>query len=158
GSLMAPQVSELGDVSGRIDFERVSFRYDGRGDEAVLDDITLSAKPGEMVAIVGPSGAGKSTLVSLIPRFYDPTAGSVQLDGLDIRSIDVAELRSHIGIVPQETTLFSGSVADNIRYGRPAAGDDEVQQAARDANAHEFISAFVAGYETTVGERGQQLS
>src|SRR5690606_33197092 len=97
GSLMAPQVSELGDVSGRIDFERVSFRYDGRGDEAVLDDITLSAKPGEMVAIVGPSGAGKSTLVSLIPRFYDPTAGSVQLDGLDIRSIDVAELRSHIG-------------------------------------------------------------
>ena len=159
GSSLAPRAPEkFGAVRGRIDFEGVSFRYDGRGAEAVLDDINLSANPGEMVAIVGPSGAGKSTLVSLIPRFYDPTAGSVHLDGLDIRSIDVAELRSHIGIVPQETTLFSGSVADNIRYGRPTATAEEVQQAARDANAHDFISSFPAAYETTVGERGQQLS
>lgn len=145
-------------VVGEVAFVNVSFRYQGRGDAAVLADIDLQAKPGEVVAIVGPSGAGKSTLVSLIPRFYDPTAGSVTLDGHDLRELPLAGLRSHIGIVPQETTLFSGSVADNIRYGRLGAGDVEVIQAAKDANAHEFINAFPEGYATTVGERGQQLS
>ncbi len=139
-------------------FEGVSFRYGGRGDELVLEGIDLTARAGEAVAIVGPSGAGKSSLVGLIPRFFDPVAGRVTLDGVDLRELDLRALRSQVGIVPQETLLFSGSVAENIRYGRPDASDDEVVEAAVAANAHGFISAFPEGYATTVGERGLQLS
>ena len=152
-------------VRGLVQFENVSFRYgaegaenDSRGKRAVLHNIALSAQPGEITALVGPSGAGKSTLVSLIPRFYDPTAGRITLDGVDLRDLDELELRAHIGIVPQETQLFSGTVRDNIRYGRPEATDEEVEAAAEAANAHDFILAFPDGYETVVGERGVKLS
>ncbi len=152
-------------VRGLVRFEDVSFRYgaegaeaDTRGKRAVLHDIVLTAQPGEITALVGPSGAGKSTLVSLIPRFYDPLAGRITLDGADLREFDELELRAHIGIVPQETQLFSGTVRDNIRYGRPGATDAEVEDAAGAANAHDFISAFPDAYETVVGERGIKLS
>ena len=152
-------------VRGLVQFEDVSFRYgaegaetDSRGKRAVLHSIALTAQPGEITALVGPSGAGKSTLVTLIPRFYDPTAGRITLDGVDLRDLDELELRAHIGIVPQETQLFSGTVRDNIRYGRPDATDDEVEAAAEAANAHDFILAFPDGYETVVGERGVKLS
>lgn len=148
----------LAHVEGVVAFEGVSFRYGGRGDELVLEGIDLTARAGEAVAIVGPSGAGKSSLVGLIPRFFDPVAGRVTLDGVDLRELDLRALRSQVGIVPQETLLFSGSVAENIRYGRPDASDDEVVEAALAANAHGFISAFPEGYATTVGERGLQLS
>ena len=155
----------LTSVRGLVRFEDVSFRYgteakeaDSRGKRAVLHHIKLTAQPGEITALVGPSGAGKSTLVSLIPRFYDPTAGRITLDGVDLRESDELALRAHIGIVPQETQLFSGTVRNNIRYGRPDATDAEVEDAAAAANAHEFISAFPDGYETVVGERGVKLS
>lgn len=143
---------------GAVRFEGVRFRYGDRGDAPVLDGIDLSAEPGRVVALVGPSGAGKSTLVSLIPRFFDPTEGRILLDDVDLRSMPTQELRGHIGIVPQETHLFSGTVADNIRYGRPGAGDAEVADAARAANADGFITAFPDGYGTLVGERGVKLS
>ena len=152
-------------VRGLVRFEDVSFRYgaegaenDSRGKRAVLHNIALTAQPGEITALVGPSGAGKSTLVSLIPRFYDPVAGRITLDGVDLRDLDELALRAHIGIVPQETQLFSGTVRDNIRYGRPEATDEEVEAAAEAANAHDFIRAFPDGYETVVGERGVKLS
>lgn len=154
----------LNTVRGLVRFEDVSFRYgaeganDSRGKRAVLHNIALTAQPGEITALVGPSGAGKSTLVSLIPRFYDPTAGRITLDGTDLREFDELELRAHIGTVPQETQLFSGTVRDNIRYGRPGATDAEVEAAAGAANAHDFIRAFPDGYETVVGERGVKLS
>ncbi len=157
----------LTSVRGLVKFEDVSFRYgsvqdgeelDKRGKRAVLHHIALTAQPGEVTALVGPSGAGKSTLVTLIPRFYDPTAGRITLDGVDLRELSELELRAHIGIVPQETQLFSGTVRDNIRYGRPDAADEEVEAAAAAANAHDFIRAFPEGYETVVGERGIKLS
>jgi ABC-type multidrug transport system fused ATPase/permease subunit len=143
-------------VHGRIRFESVSFGYPGRPD--ALRNITFEAGAGQAVAVVGPTGAGKTTLVSLIPRFYDPTEGRILLDGLEVRSIALASLRQHISFVPQEAILFSGSVADNIRYGRLAASDDEIVDAARAANAHEFISRLPSQYDTPVGERGVQLS
>lgn len=145
-------------VRGRIQFDEVSFSYGDRGDAPVLKAISLDAQPGEVTALVGPSGAGKSTLVSLIPRFYDPTAGRVLLDARDIRDFDVLDLRKYIGIVPQETQLFSGSVRENIRYGRPDASDTEVEEAATAANAHDFILGFQDAYDTVVGERGVKLS
>jgi subfamily B ATP-binding cassette protein MsbA len=124
----------------------------------VLQDISLRAEPGRAVALVGPSGAGKSSLVMLIPRFFDPVAGRILLDGRDLRSISLRELRSQVGVVFQETLLFSGTVRDNIRYGDPAASDKEVVSAAEAANAAEFIAAFPDGYDTIVGERGVKLS
>lgn len=148
----------LDQVRGQVAFEQVAFRYAGRGDDLVLDGIDLVADPGETIALVGPSGAGKSTLVSLVPRFYDPVAGRVLLDGVDVRDLATRDLRRQVGIVPQDTLLFSGSVADNVRYGRPDASDDEVVAAARAANADGFIRAFPDGYATTVGERGVKLS
>ena len=157
----------LTSVRGLVQFEDVSFRYgsvqdddlaDQRGKRAVLQHIALTAQPGEVTALVGPSGAGKSTLVTLIPRFYDPTAGRITLDGVDLRELSELELRAHIGIVPQETQLFSGTVRENIRYGRPEATDAEVEEAAAAANAHDFIRAFPEGYDTVVGERGIKLS
>jgi subfamily B ATP-binding cassette protein MsbA len=148
----------LEQVSGRVTFEDVSFRYGDRGEDWVLKQLRLEAKPGEVIALVGPSGAGKSTLITLIPRFYDPVEGRILLDGTNIKDLELDNLRSNIGIVPQETQLFSGTVAENIRYGRPSASDDEVTQAARAANAHDFISGFPDGYQTIVGERGVKLS
>ena len=148
----------LRNVRGEVRFDDVSFRYGDRGEEMVLTDISLTARPGEILALVGPSGAGKSTLVTLIPRFYDPVAGRILLDGQDIRDLGLEALRHHIGIVPQETQLFSGTVKENIRYGRPPASDSEVEDAATAANAHEFILDFPDGYETIVGERGVKLS
>lgn len=147
---------KLGSVRGEVRFQHVSFGYGERG--VVLEDVSLAAQPGEVVALVGPSGAGKSTLISLIPRFYDPTAGRILLDGVDIRDLTLYDLRSNIALVPQETQLFSGTVAENIRYGKPGASDAEVIEAAKAANAHEFITSFPDGYATIVGERGIKLS
>lgn len=151
------QPTTLGEVDGHVRFEGVGFRYRDR-EELVLEDIDLEARPGEVVALVGPSGAGKSTLVTLLPRFYDPDDGRILLDGVDLRDIALDELRRNIGIVPQETQLFSGTIAENILYGRPAASHEDVVAAARAANAHDFVASFPAGYDTIVGERGVKLS
>jgi ATP-binding cassette, subfamily B, bacterial MsbA len=148
----------LTNVQGRVSFEHVFFRYGDRGEDWVLRDLSLEARVGEVIALVGPSGAGKSTLITLIPRFYDPTEGRILLDGTDIRDLELQNLRSNIGIVPQETQLFSGTIAENIRYGRQNASDEEVTEAAKAANAHDFISGFPDGYKTIVGERGVKLS
>ncbi len=145
-------------VRGAVRFEGVRFRYGDRGDAWVLDGIDLAADPGEVVALVGPSGAGKSTLVTLIPRFFDPIEGRVTLDGVDLRDLDPRDLRHHVGVVPQETLLFSGTIAENVRYGRPDASDAEVVAAAVAANADTFVRGFPEGYATIVGERGVMLS
>jgi len=149
---------ELTAVRGEVRFEGVRFRYGDRGDAWVLDGIDLGARPGEVVALVGPSGAGKSTLVTLISRFHDPVEGRITLDGVDLRDLDPRALRGHVGVVPQETLLFSGTIADNVRYARPDAGDAEVVAAAEAANADGFVRAFPDGYATIVGERGVKLS
>jgi len=146
------------DVRGDVRLEGVRFRYGDRGDEWVLDGVDLHAAAGEVVALVGPSGAGKTTLITLVPRFYDPAEGRITVDGIDLRELSLRELRSHIGIVPQESLLFSGSIRDNIRYARPDAGDDAVVAAAVAANADGFIRGFPDGYDTLVGERGVTLS
>lgn len=151
-----PDARELGAAEGRITFEDVSFAYDER--MAVLDGIALEVQPGEVLALVGPSGAGKSTLFSLIPRFYDPTAGRVRVDGHDLRDVTQASLRAQIGIVPQETLLFGGTIRENILYGRLDASQAELIEAARAANAHDFIMELPDGYDTVVGERGIKLS
>ncbi len=143
---------------GRVSFQNVSFRYGDRGDQNVLQDISLEVQSGEVIALVGPSGAGKSTLVSLLPRFYDVSEGAIRVDGRDVREFSLKDLRGGIGIVPQETQLFGGSIADNIRYGRPDATDLEVREAALAANALEFIERFPDGLMTVVGERGVKLS
>lgn len=155
----APDAAPLPRITGEVRFEGVCFDYrDDAEARVVLRDINLTARPGEVVALVGPSGAGKTTLVNLIPRFYDPTAGRIVIDGHDIRCVQVRTLREQIGIVPQETALFGGSVRDNIRYGKLDADDAEIEAAARAANAHEFIMALPQGYDTLVGERGVKLS
>jgi subfamily B ATP-binding cassette protein MsbA len=143
-------------VEGRITFEDVSFSYDER--QEVLRNIDLDIAPGEIVALVGPSGAGKSTIFNLIPRFYDPIEGAVRLDGVDLRAVTQASLREQIGIVPQETLLFGGTIRENIRYGRLNATDEELIEAAKAANAHDFIMELPDKYETVVGERGIRLS
>lgn len=148
----------LAEVRGAVRFEGVRFRYGDRGDAWVLDGIDLAALPGEVVALVGPSGAGKSTLVTLIPRFFDPVEGRITLDGVDLREFDPRALRAHVGVVPQETLLFSGTIADNVRYGRPEASDADVTAAAVAANADGFVRSFPDGYATLVGERGVKLS
>jgi ATP-binding cassette, subfamily B, multidrug efflux pump len=167
----APSAPPLPAVQGRVVFENVSFAYrpagSGRPPPAaealgasapVLRDISFVAEPGQTVAILGATGAGKSTLVNLIPRFYDVTGGRITLDGVDIRAIDEAQLRRAVGIALQESILFSGTIRDNIRYGRPDASDEEVEAAARMAEAHEFISRFPDGYDSVVGQRGVNLS
>jgi len=155
----AADARPLAHMSGRVSFRRVSFAYAGhRNGHPVLHDIDLDVRPGETVAIVGRSGAGKSTLVSLIPRFYDVTAGALCIDGQDVRGLTLSSLRAHIGIVPQDPILFSGSVQENLLYGKPDATPAEVLVAAGAANAHEFIVQLPEGYETLVGERGLRLS
>ncbi|MCA9907066.1 MAG: ABC transporter ATP-binding protein [Anaerolineae bacterium] len=152
----APDAKPIGDVHGRITFEQVNFSYDER--QKVLQDINLDIAPGEIVALVGPSGAGKSTIFNLIPRFYDPSSGSVCMDGHDLREVTQASLRAQIGIVPQEVLLFGGTIRENIRYGRLDATADAIVEAAQAANAHEFIMSLPDQYDTVVGERGVRLS
>lgn len=151
-----PEAKELPAVKGNIEVKDVTFCYN-EGVPA-LTDINFAAKPGEMIAFVGPSGAGKSTITNLIPRFYDVTEGQIFIDGLDIRDVKLDSLRNQIGIVPQETILFSTTVRENIRYGRLEATDEEVVAAAKAANAHEFIMEMPEGYDTKIGERGLNLS
>lgn len=152
----APGAKTLPPVEGRVCFSDVSFSY--REDVPALTDLTFTAEPGQMIAFVGPSGAGKSTVANLIPRFYDVTGGSITVDGYDVRDVTTESLRSQIGIVPQETVLFSATVRENIRYGRLDATDAEIEAAAKSANAHDFIMALPEGYDTEIGERGANLS
>jgi len=152
-----PGAEALPALEGRVVFEEVSFEYSPR--QPVLDRVSLHVEPGEVIAVVGPSGVGKTTLVHLIPRFYDPSAGRVLVDGRDLRQVTLRSLRDQVGIVPQDTLLFSDTVAANIRYGRLDATQAEVEEAARAANAHDFVlSDLPDGYETQVGERGIKLS
>ncbi len=152
----APDAIALSTVSGSVEYRGVRFGY--QADQPVLQDLNLQVKPGEMIALVGASGAGKTTLVNLLPRFYDPEAGSILIDGVDIRQVTLQSLRRQIGIVPQETILFSGSIAQNIAFGQADFDQKAVEEAAKIANAHQFISAFSSGYQTWVGERGVNLS
>jgi ATP-binding cassette subfamily B protein len=145
-------------VRGRIEFERVRFRYPSRPESAALDDFTLAIEPGETVAFVGPSGAGKSTTFQLLLRFYDPAQGRVLIDGVDIARADPEQVRTRIGLVPQDTVLFGASARDNIRYGRPDASDADIEAAAAAAEADEFLRALPQGYDTFLGERGMRLS
>jgi len=143
---------------GRIEFDDVTFRYPSRPESAALEDFTVAVEPGETVAFVGPSGAGKSTTFQLVLRFYDPAKGRVLIDGVDIVRADPEQVRSRIGLVPQDTMLFGASARENIRYGRPDASDAEIEAAARAAEADEFIGALPQGYDTFLGERGLRLS
>jgi ATP-binding cassette subfamily B protein len=142
---------------GRITFENVSFRYPGATHEAI-QGVSFETKPKELIAILGMTGSGKSTIVNLIPRFYDVTSGAIRIDGRDVRDFTLASLRSHIGIVFQETTLFSGTIGENITYARPEASLEEVIEVAQTAQIHDFIVSLPDGYETIVGERGVGLS
>jgi len=154
-----PQAQRLTAITGRVAFENVCFSYDGAEcRDAVLRDVDLVAEPGQEVAILGATGSGKSSLVHLIPRFYDVTQGRVTLDGVDVRDIPLDALRAQVGIALQEAVLFSGTIRDNIRYGRPDATEEEVIAAAMAAQAHDFVSAFPDGYDTVVGQRGVNLS
>lgn len=154
----AASAAKLVNPRGRIVFENVCFSYSGNGAEPVLSDINFTAEPGETVAIVGATGSGKSTLIHLISRFYDVTAGRIFFDGLDVRDLDLASLRGAIGIALQESVLFSGTIRDNIRYGRRGASEAEVMAAARAAQADHFITALADGYDTLIGQRGVTLS
>jgi ATP-binding cassette subfamily B protein len=152
-----PDAIALPFVEGSVKFENVTFRYFGSG-EPVLRDVTFEAKSGETVALLGATGSGKTTIINLLPRFYDPTQGRITIDGHDLRDVTLDSLRSQIGIVLQETTLFSGTIRDNIAFGKTDATDEEVQAAAKAAAAHDFITSFPEGYDTPVGERGATLS
>jgi subfamily B ATP-binding cassette protein MsbA len=143
-------------ITGAIELDNVSFAY-GPG-HRVVRDVTLDIEPGEVLALVGPSGSGKTTLVSLIPRLWDVTGGTIRVDGHDVRDLTTGSLRARIGLVPQEAVLFGGSIRDNIRYGRLDATQDEIEAAARSANAHDFISVLPTGYDSVVGDRGSRLS
>jgi ABC-type multidrug transport system fused ATPase/permease subunit len=152
----APDAKEIDETSGALGFQNVAFSYGS--ERPVLRDIDLSISPNQIVALVGGTGAGKSTLLSLVPRFYDPNAGTVTLDGQDLRAITKKSLRAKIAIVLQDTLLFSTTIRENIAYGRPGATDDEIRAAARRAQADEFITRLPAGYDSPVGERGGHLS
>lgn len=151
-----PDATILPPVTGKVEYSNVSFAYNPG--EPVLQNLSFLVLPGEMIALVGPSGAGKTTLVNLLPRFYDPQAGQILIDGVDIRDVTLPSLRRQIGIVPQETTLFSGTIAQNIAFGQKDFDLKDVQAAAQIANAHQFITQFSQGYHTWVGERGVNLS
>jgi subfamily B ATP-binding cassette protein MsbA len=142
-------------IQGKIEYQAISFAYENN---AVLKQIDLTVEPGEVIALVGRTGAGKSTLVSLLMRFYDPTAGRILVDGHDIKKVKIESLRKQMAVVPQEINLFRGSVKENIAYGKPDATQEEIVAAAKAANAHDFISKLSQGYETEVGERGAKLS
>lgn len=152
-----PDALDLPSVKGEVKFEKVTFRYFGGG-QPVLKDVTFEARPGERIALLGATGSGKSTIINLLPRFYDPSEGRITIDGYDLRDLKLDSLRKQIGIVLQETTLFSGTVRDNIAFGRPDASNDDVIAAAKAAQAHDFIMTFPDGYATHVGERGTTLS
>ncbi len=154
----SPAAEPLGRPAGRVAFRRVEFRYPSTPDRTALAEIDFEVQPGEMVGLVGPSGAGKSTLFSLLLRFHDPAAGAIEIDGRDLRSLRLTDLRRVIGLVPQEIFLFGGTVAENLRYGRLEATDDEVRRAAELAGADGFIRALTRGYDEVVGERGVKLS
>jgi ATP-binding cassette subfamily B protein len=152
----SPQAFAMPAVTGKVEYCRVSFGYEPQ--QPVLRELSLMAHPGEAIALVGASGAGKTTLVNLLPRFYDPQAGHILIDGVDIRQVTLPSLRQQIGIVPQENVLFSGTIAQNIAFGKKTFDLEAVQAAAKVANAHEFISQFSQGYHAWVGERGVNLS
>ncbi len=152
-----PDSTELPTLDGSVAFENVTFRYFNSG-EPVLHEVSFEAEPGQTVALLGATGSGKTTIINLLPRFYDPSEGAIKIGGHDIRDVTLDSLRSQIGIVLQETTLFSGTIRDNIAFGRPEAPQDEVVAAAQAAAAHEFIVSFPQGYDTPVGERGTTLS
>jgi ATP-binding cassette subfamily B protein len=145
-------------LKGDVAFESASFRYPARPEITVLNDVTLAARPGERIALVGPSGAGKSTITALLLRFYDPESGRILIDGRDARTYPLSWLRGQMAIVPQDVLLFGGTIAENIVYGRPGADEAEIREAARLANAHDFIISFPEGYATLVGDRGIKLS
>ena len=147
---------QLPEVSGKVEFQNVSFAYDDKGN--VITDLSFSVKPGEVIAIVGPSGAGKSTIANLLPRFYDVNKGDIKIDGHSVREVTLDSMREQVGIVPQETMLFNGSVYNNILYGRLDATKEEIEAAAKAANAHDFIMQLTDGYETKLGDRGVNLS
>jgi subfamily B ATP-binding cassette protein MsbA len=151
-----PDAVDMPSIIGHVTVERVSFAYDAR--QPVLIDISFDTKPGEVIAFVGPTGSGKTTLVNLLHRFYDPSSGTIAIDGYDLRGVRLDTLYRQIALVPQETILFGGTIFDNIRYGREDATEDEVRDAARAANAHDFISALPDSYATIVGEKGVNLS
>lgn len=153
----APDAVSVDKVKGDIHFKEVSFHYE-ENQEEVLSHVNLRVKPGDYVALVGTSGAGKTTLCSLIPRFYDVSAGTIYLDGMDIRKIRLKDLRRQIGIVQQDVYLFAGTIMENIRYGKPGASDEEVIRAAKAANAHDFIMEMPEDYDTDIGQRGVKLS
>ncbi|HEX2993212.1 MAG TPA: ABC transporter ATP-binding protein, partial [Anaerolineales bacterium] len=152
-----PDAVQLPEVQGNVKFEDVTFRYFSGG-EPVLNKVTFEAKPGEAIALLGATGSGKTTIINLLPRFYDPSEGRITIDGYDLRDVTLDSLRSQIGIVLQETTLFSGSIRENIAFGKPEATFEEIQNAAKAAAAHDFIMSFPEGYDTHVGERGTTLS
>ncbi|MCM3087882.1 ABC transporter ATP-binding protein [Bhargavaea ginsengi] len=151
-----PDAVEVSHLNGNIRFDRVAFAYDGS--KSVLNDISLSIRAGQTVAFVGPSGAGKTTICSLIPRFYDVDSGSISIDGMDVRDMTMRSLRSQIGIVQQDVFLFTGTIFENIAYGKLGATDEEVYEAARKAHLEEFVTELPDGYETQIGERGLKLS
>ena len=153
----SPDAKPIGDVKGAVEFRDVGFQYAG-GDHAVLHHLNLKVQPGQSIALVGPSGSGKTTLCNLLPRFYDVTEGSIFIDGRDVKKITLKSLRNAIGMVQQEVYLFSGSVYENIAYGKPGASREEVVEAAKLAGAHDFIMGLPEGYDTFVGERGVKLS
>jgi ATP-binding cassette, subfamily B, bacterial MsbA len=153
-----PNAAKLGKFQHAVELDNVDFHYQNAPNGFAMRGITLEVRAGEVVALVGPSGGGKTTLANLVPRFYDVTGGAIRIDGTDVRDVQIASLRNLIGIVAQETFLFNDTVANNIRYGRPKAKDDEVREAARNALAEEFIERMNEGYETVIGERGAKMS